>query len=83
VLKEQQDGTYKVSLRSKGDTDVGAIATGFGGGGHQFAAGYTSAQGLQATVGALVEILATRSPRSSRGANNAPPEAPGGGRRRR
>ena len=57
VVKEQPDGTNKVSLRSKGATDVGAIATGFGGGGHQFAAGYTSDLGAEATVAALVEVL--------------------------
>ena len=56
-IKEQPDGTNKVSLRSKGATDVGAIATGFGGGGHQFAAGYTSDLGAEATVAALVEVL--------------------------
>jgi phosphoesterase RecJ-like protein len=60
VLKEQPDGTYKVSLRSKGGTDVGAIATAFGGGGHQFAAGYTSERDLEASVAALVEVLAGR-----------------------
>jgi phosphoesterase RecJ-like protein len=83
VLKEQQDGTYKVSLRSKGDTDVGAIATGFGGGGHQFAAGYSSGLGLEGTVAALVGVLTTRSPRSSGGANGGSPDPPGGERRRR
>jgi bifunctional oligoribonuclease and PAP phosphatase NrnA len=60
VLKEQPDGTYKVSLRSKGATDVGAIATRFGGGGHAFAAGYTSELDAETTVAALVGVLAGR-----------------------
>jgi bifunctional oligoribonuclease and PAP phosphatase NrnA len=60
VLKEQPDGTHKVSLRSKGATDVGAIATHFGGGGHAFAAGFTSDDGQEATVAALVDVLAGR-----------------------
>jgi phosphoesterase RecJ-like protein len=32
---------YRVSLRSKGDIDVGAVAKGFGGGGHRNASGFT------------------------------------------
>ncbi len=42
VLKELPDGTYKVSTRSKGNANVGAICESFGGGGHAFAAGYTA-----------------------------------------
>ena len=43
VLKEEPDGTVRVSLRSLGDIDVCAIAEREGGGGHRFAAGFTSA----------------------------------------
>lgn len=43
VLKELADGRYKVSMRSKGATDVGALCQAHGGGGHRLAAGYTSA----------------------------------------
>lgn len=70
VLKEQEDGTFKVSLRSKGGTDVGQVATRLGGGGHAFAAGYTSKQGMEATVATLVEALA-----SARAGAAAPPPA--------
>ena len=42
VMKQGSDGTYKASLRSKGGTDVGAIAAKLGGGGHAFAAGFTA-----------------------------------------
>jgi bifunctional oligoribonuclease and PAP phosphatase NrnA len=57
VLKEQPDGGYKVSLRSKGATDVGRLATGFGGGGHKYAAGYTTDLDAEAAVAALVAAL--------------------------
>jgi len=57
VLKEHVAGGFKVSLRSRGDTDVAAIAQGFGGGGHRLAAGYTSKATLDESVGALVAAL--------------------------
>lgn len=50
VLKEDVDGTVKVSLRSVGATDVEQVATANGGGGHRFAAGFTSRDGIDATV---------------------------------
>jgi len=42
LFKEQKDGTVRVSLRSRSDTDIGSIARKLGGGGHRVAAGYTS-----------------------------------------
>jgi phosphoesterase RecJ-like protein len=42
VLKEEADGSVRVSLRSLGATDVRRIAEAHGGGGHRFAAGFTS-----------------------------------------
>src|SRR6185295_6084687 len=42
VMKEGPDGTWRVSLRSVGDVDVCRIAEQQGGGGHRFAAGFTS-----------------------------------------
>ncbi|HEX6837605.1 MAG TPA: DHHA1 domain-containing protein, partial [Polyangia bacterium] len=39
VMLYEQDGGVRVSLRSKGDVDVGAVAAGLGGGGHSAAAG--------------------------------------------
>ncbi|MBK5289130.1 MAG: bifunctional oligoribonuclease/PAP phosphatase NrnA [Acidimicrobiia bacterium] len=50
VLKEDVDGTVKVSLRSVGATDVEQIATRHGGGGHRFAAGFTSQDPIDVTV---------------------------------
>jgi len=41
LIKETEDGTFKVSLRSRGDADVGAIASSYGGGGHHNAAGFS------------------------------------------
>ena len=42
LLREEEDGRIKVSLRSKERVDVGKIAVAFGGGGHRRAAGFTS-----------------------------------------
>ena len=50
VLKQQRDGRFKVSLRSKGSHDVATVASSFGGGGHRLAAGYTSTVALADTV---------------------------------
>lgn len=57
VLKEQRDGGWKVSLRSRGNTDVAAIAASFGGGGHRLAAGYSSKTGLDEAVQRLIDAL--------------------------
>jgi len=57
VVKQHRDGSFKVSLRSKGGTDVGAVALAFGGGGHRLAAGYTSATGVEETIRSLVQAL--------------------------
>ena len=38
-FKENGPGDWRVSLRSKGDIDVNAVAKGFGGGGHKNASG--------------------------------------------
>jgi phosphoesterase RecJ-like protein len=42
VIKEELDETLRVSLRSLGEVDVRRIAEAHGGGGHRFAAGFTS-----------------------------------------
>jgi phosphoesterase RecJ-like protein len=41
LAKVHADGLVKLSLRSRGDTDVGALAASLGGGGHRLAAGIT------------------------------------------
>jgi phosphoesterase RecJ-like protein len=58
VCKGDLDGTWKVSLRSKGAVDVGAVCSAVGGGGHRFAAGFTSSVGPEATMARLRELLA-------------------------
>jgi bifunctional oligoribonuclease and PAP phosphatase NrnA len=55
MFKEQPDGTYRVSLRSKGPS-VGALARARGGGGHELAAGFT-APDVENTVESLVADL--------------------------
>lgn len=41
LAKHHEDGRVKLSMRSRGGTDVGAIAASLGGGGHRFASGAT------------------------------------------
>jgi bifunctional oligoribonuclease and PAP phosphatase NrnA len=53
VLKGQDDGTWSVSLRSRGRTDVARVALALGGGGHTLAAGFTSSVDREATIAAL------------------------------
>jgi phosphoesterase RecJ-like protein len=57
ALKEQPDGLFKVSLRSRGATDVGAIAAAHGGGGHRLAAGYTSTVDVPTTIAEIAAAL--------------------------
>lgn len=44
LAKQDDQGVWKVSMRSKGTTDVGRVATSLGGGGHRQAAGFTSSE---------------------------------------
>ena len=50
VLKEESDGTWRVSLRSLGAVDVRRIAEREGGGGHRYAAGFTSDEPAEAVI---------------------------------
>jgi phosphoesterase RecJ-like protein len=50
VLKEEADGSVRVSLRSLGDVDVRAIAADNGGGGHRYAAGFESTLDIPSVV---------------------------------
>jgi len=58
VLKEHEDGSLRVSTRSRGRIDMAAICLQLGGGGHRLAAGFTSHEGVEATVARLAELLA-------------------------
>ena len=57
VLKEEVDGSVRVSLRSLGSVDVRRIAEAHGGGGHRYAAGFTSELGIPTTVARIRAAL--------------------------
>ncbi|PIB73259.1 bifunctional oligoribonuclease/PAP phosphatase NrnA [Mycolicibacterium brumae] len=56
VFKEVEPGNWSVSLRAK-TVDLSPVATGFGGGGHRFAAGYSAAGEVPALVEQLLAAL--------------------------
>ncbi len=59
VLKaDPLEGGWKVSTRSKGAVDVGAVCTALGGGGHRFAAGYSSSRAVDEVLAELRAALA-------------------------
>ena len=57
VLKQDPDGNVRVSLRSLGAVDVRRIAEAHGGGGHRFAAGFTSALDIPTVVARIRAAL--------------------------
>jgi len=57
VLKQGPDSTWRVSLRSLGSVDVRLIAERQGGGGHRFAAGFTSDEAADAVVSHILNAL--------------------------
>jgi phosphoesterase RecJ-like protein len=59
VLKETRAG-IRVSLRAVADTDVGAIACQFGGGGHRFAAGFLGRGSIPQVLSDIRAALAAR-----------------------
>ena len=61
VLKAAADGAWRVSLRSLGAADVCRIAEGFGGGGHRFAAGFTSDEPAATVIDRIAAGLAAGS----------------------
>ena len=56
-LKEAEPGNWRVSMRSKGEIDVGAIARVHGGGGHKNAAGCSARGELPALQEAFLTLL--------------------------
>ena len=58
VLKEDDDGRWQVSVRSKGTADVGRACVALGGGGHVLAAGFTGTGAADEVVTALRKALA-------------------------
>jgi phosphoesterase RecJ-like protein len=57
VLKGQDDGSWSVSLRSRGGTDVARVAMALGGGGHTAAAGFSSYLDREKTIDAIRSAL--------------------------
>jgi phosphoesterase RecJ-like protein len=57
VLKQGPDLTWRMSLRSLGSVDVRHIAERQGGGGHRFAAGFTSDEPAETVVAKILHAL--------------------------
>lgn len=57
LLKESPDGTYRLSLRSRGNVNVMQAAKALGGGGHFRAAGATLAGPLPAALSAMLDAV--------------------------
>jgi phosphoesterase RecJ-like protein len=56
-FKQAEGDEYRVSMRSKGDIDIGAIAKQFGGGGHKNAAGCTVSGAIDTLQKTFVERI--------------------------
>ena len=59
-FREQPDGRFRVSLRSKGHVNVAAVAEAFGGGGHECASGCAADGPLTSAVEQLIKQLRIR-----------------------
>jgi phosphoesterase RecJ-like protein len=59
-FREEPDGRFRVSLRSKGSVNVAAVAAAFGGGGHECASGCGVDGPLSLTIERLVAQLRLR-----------------------
>lgn len=57
VVKQVADGEWSVSMRSRGRSDVSAVAVALGGGGHRLAAGFTGYGELRDVVDAILAKL--------------------------
>jgi phosphoesterase RecJ-like protein len=57
VLKEDDEGTWQVSVRSKAVVDVSAVCAALGGGGHARAAGFSFAGRPADAVAAMLRLL--------------------------
>jgi bifunctional oligoribonuclease and PAP phosphatase NrnA len=56
-FKQDEGERYRVSMRSKGDIDIGAVAKLFGGGGHKNAAGCTVSGAIDALQKTFIEKI--------------------------
>jgi bifunctional oligoribonuclease and PAP phosphatase NrnA len=71
-FKQSEGDEYRVSMRSKGDIDIGAVAKEFGGGGHKNAAGCTVTGAVDALQKTFVEKIERAIDRSEMGHVAAP-----------
>lgn len=58
VLKHDDRGDWRVSMRSKGRVDVSSVALALGGGGHRFAAGFTGRGTAGEVLRSVRDVLA-------------------------
>ena len=56
-VRQREDKSFKVSLRSGGSVDVSQIAIKFGGGGHKRAAGYTMIESYEVEKQKLIDVV--------------------------
>lgn len=66
ALFKLRDGEIRVSLRSKGDIDVRAVAVAYGGGGHKNAAGFTVQGRIEDVRGPILARIAAEIERAHR-----------------
>ena len=59
VFKQEDTGRWRVSTRSRGAVDVGALCESFGGGGHRYAGGFESFDEPAALLARLLAALET------------------------
>jgi phosphoesterase RecJ-like protein len=57
LAKGHRDGRVKISLRSRGATDVGALAASMGGGGHRLASGFTVEGEVDEVVERVLKVV--------------------------
>ncbi|OBH55556.1 phosphoesterase [Mycobacterium sp. E2479] len=57
VFKEVAPQQWSVSMRAKAAVDLASVASGFGGGGHRLAAGYSTSGSIEAAVASLRTAL--------------------------
>jgi bifunctional oligoribonuclease and PAP phosphatase NrnA len=57
VFKEVDPQQWSVSMRAKAAVDLAAVASGFGGGGHRLAAGYSTTGSVEDVVASLRAAL--------------------------
>jgi phosphoesterase RecJ-like protein len=70
LVKPSGPGEWSVSLRSKGATDVSAVAVALGGGGHRLAAGFTGYGTAEQVLASVRELLGIAKYQGEPGADN-------------